>query len=111
MNENLPTDAECKFLQEFQRTVETSYWVDAPTLLLLRTYVAAEVAKATGELLKEKLRVDEIANRLLAHMDDGTHQEGGECSVCAAICCPHGEPFHFHHDGCPACCEPNTHSQ
>lgn len=26
-----------------------------------------------------------------------------ECSECAKIICPHGEPLHFHHDGCPAC--------
>jgi hypothetical protein len=26
-----------------------------------------------------------------------------ECPVCAMIDCPHGEPMHYHHDGCPAC--------
>jgi len=26
-----------------------------------------------------------------------------ECIVCGAIVCPHKEPLHFHHDGCPAC--------
>lgn len=26
-----------------------------------------------------------------------------ECIVCGIIICPHGEPLHFHHDGCPAC--------
>lgn len=26
-----------------------------------------------------------------------------ECMICAVIDCPHGEPLHFHHDGCPAC--------
>jgi hypothetical protein len=26
-----------------------------------------------------------------------------ECSICAVIVCPHAEPLHFHHDGCPAC--------
>ena len=25
------------------------------------------------------------------------------CEQCAAVCCPFGEPLHFHHDGCPAC--------
>ena len=29
---------------------------------------------------------------------------GGECcDQCASIFCPHGEPLHFHHDGCPCC--------
>ena len=26
-----------------------------------------------------------------------------ECLVCGARDCPHGEPLHYHHDGCPAC--------
>lgn len=26
-----------------------------------------------------------------------------ECIVCGEILCPHREPLHFHHDGCPAC--------
>lgn len=27
----------------------------------------------------------------------------GECMECGKIVCPHGEPLHLHHDGCPAC--------
>ena len=26
-----------------------------------------------------------------------------ECCICAVLDCPHGEPMHHHHDGCPAC--------
>ena len=26
-----------------------------------------------------------------------------ECIECGARDCPYGEPFHYHHDGCPAC--------
>lgn len=26
-----------------------------------------------------------------------------ECMVCGVRDCPHGEPLHYHHDGCPAC--------
>lgn len=26
-----------------------------------------------------------------------------ECMYCASLDCPHAEPFHYHHDGCPAC--------
>lgn len=26
-----------------------------------------------------------------------------ECLVCGERDCPHGEPLHYHHDGCPAC--------
>lgn len=31
------------------------------------------------------------------------HEEGGECSKCGEICCPHKDTMHFHHDGCPSC--------
>jgi len=27
------------------------------------------------------------------------------CEECAKVFCPHGERLHFHHDGCPACCD------
>ena len=26
-----------------------------------------------------------------------------ECEACSVRDCPHGEPLHYHHDGCPAC--------
>lgn len=26
-----------------------------------------------------------------------------ECMYCASLDCPHAEPLHYHHDGCPAC--------
>jgi hypothetical protein len=26
-----------------------------------------------------------------------------ECSVCGERDCPYHDPFHYHHDGCPAC--------
>lgn len=29
----------------------------------------------------------------------------GECSACATRDCEHGEPLHYHHDGCPSCIE------
>jgi hypothetical protein len=35
---------------------------------------------------------------LLGHCDDC------ECPICAKIICPFKEPLHFHHDGCPSCC-------
>ena len=31
------------------------------------------------------------------------HCPESECSVCSTIICPHGDDFHFHHDGCPSC--------
>lgn len=29
--------------------------------------------------------------------------DDAECTVCAVRDCPFREPFHYHHDGCPAC--------
>ena len=29
--------------------------------------------------------------------------ESGECSICAVRDCAEGDPFHYHHDGCPSC--------
>lgn len=29
--------------------------------------------------------------------------ESGECSLCAILDCPHADPMHYHHDGCPSC--------
>lgn len=26
-----------------------------------------------------------------------------ECRECSWIACPHADPLHFHHDGCPSC--------
>lgn len=36
-------------------------------------------------------------------ISDLDHCADAECLTCGAICCPHGDPLHFHHDGCPAC--------
>ena len=36
----------------------------------------------------------------------GTERDDGECMQCAQRECPHGEPLHWHHDGCPACIYP-----
>lgn len=31
-----------------------------------------------------------------------------ECGECAERDCPHDEPLHYHHDGCPACDAPSA---
>lgn len=33
------------------------------------------------------------------------HCPEDECEVCGRSACPHGDPMHYHHDGCPSCCE------
>jgi hypothetical protein len=32
-------------------------------------------------------------------------RDHSECYECSWICCPHQDPMHFHHDGCPSCAE------
>lgn len=55
---------------------------------------------STVETLREENKdLTEKLDALLNHCK----LEGGECSVCAEIICPHEDPMHFHHDGCPSC--------
>ena len=39
----------------------------------------------------------DMVDVILAHCPDA------ECVECSRIICPHRDPFHFHHDGCPSC--------
>lgn len=52
-------------------------------------------------------RTKENANAALKTIYElhATHCDDGECMTCAVLACPHYEPLHFHHDGCPACAE------
>ena len=38
-----------------------------------------------------------------AHTCGGGPDDDGECMACGMRDCPHSEPLHYHHDGCPAC--------
>lgn len=54
-----------------------------------------------------------LAGELIRKFVQGDHKCTGdtetcgysECIICGARDCPHGEPLHYHHDGCPACSE------
>jgi hypothetical protein len=61
--------------------------------------IAAANPAAILELCAEVRRLRESVDKLLAHCPDP------ECFTCGEAVCPHGEPLHFHHDGCPSCCE------
>lgn len=63
------------------------------------TFFRAAIRLPLRELLEEVERLRVMVDALLNHCD----KESGECSVCGAIVCPHKDPFHFHHDGCPSC--------
>lgn len=55
-----------------------------------------------GDIANVIERMGKQLDALLAHCG----KEGGECSECGKIICPHGDDMHFHHDGCPSCCNP-----
>lgn len=59
--------------------------------------VIAHLAEMEKALVKYSQVVDSLLN----------HCGVGECEECSKIVCPYNEPLHFHHDGCPACCNPD----
>lgn len=56
-------------------------------------WTAWKYAEATEEVMRRLGTIDKLLN----------HCPECECSKCAEIVCPFGEPLHLHHDGCPAC--------
>lgn len=55
--------------------------------------LASKLAAANASLASK----DSVIDKLLDHCADP------ECMTCGSAVCPHGEPLHFHHDGCPSC--------
>jgi hypothetical protein len=63
-----------------------------------------EQIDAAREALQEARKAIQLRGEQLDGLLAHCGKEGGECSGCAKIICPFGEELHFHHDGCPACC-------
>jgi hypothetical protein len=68
-------------------------------------HLCSDCLRLVGDSLAEthqslQRRIEELTRERDRLLD---HCPGVECSECAVICCPHGDPLHFHHDGCPAC--------
>jgi hypothetical protein len=65
---------------------------------LLNAYIElqheADLLVINGEGSQAEI-IDRIRDFLLA-IDE-------ESEIAAMMVCPHGEPMHFHHDGCPSC--------
>jgi len=57
-------------------------------------------------VLHERILAAKEAGALTDELLNECNSDYGECIVCGSIVCPHGEPLHFHHDGCPACDSP-----
>jgi hypothetical protein len=50
----------------------------------------------------EKPFIEELREKAKAHLPTDQCPDQ-ECLICGVRDCPHGEPLHYHHDGCPAC--------
>ena len=59
----------------------------------------ADADALIGEVLRLRARVADLEATAT------TSASADECEACAERDCPHGEPMHHHHDGCPACTE------
>lgn len=55
-------------------------------------------------IVPELLRLRRVYTGLRSAHNTETCKDA-ECWYCGLLICPHGEPMHFHHDGCPACAE------
>lgn len=85
-----------------QRTLRYGdYWRNHEGDNLMRHLVTAlhdaKVALRSREA--DVLRMGKQLDALLKHCSIC------ECGYCAVILCPHDDPMHFHHDGCPSCAQ------
>lgn len=56
-----------------------------------------KIHKSINDSEQENIRLQKMVDQLLVHC------QIDECTVCAEIVCPHKDPLHLHHDGCPSC--------
>lgn len=73
--------------------------IDHAELFYTMTAIVCSHDLTEQHLAELRAKADRLVNECQGVNGDG------ECSECGEICCPHGEPLHFHHDGCPACAE------
>lgn len=67
-----------------------------------------EVAHAVGSLRLAAAKTFMLEGGAGPHLEHSpgcaeAGPEDAECTKCGADACPHGEPMHWHHDGCPSC--------
>jgi len=60
-----------------------------------------EIHAMLREIWDSKLSKPRVSSGLVDRVLSGC--EDAECDECAMIICPHADPMHFHHDGCPSC--------
>jgi hypothetical protein len=90
---------ECKYPPSTHNYAGQVDEIAHPVPLNVAEFIAAANPSVILDLCAEVRRLRESVDKLLAHCPDP------ECFTCGEAVCPHGEPLHFHHDGCPSCCE------
>jgi hypothetical protein len=65
-----------------------------------RTFQQALAGSPIFDLMVYMKDVEEILDK---HFVRREPCDGDECINCGERDCPHKEPLHYHHDGCPAC--------
>lgn len=76
--------------QEPRQTVGTTEFAEAPT-----TFACPHA--------DEQDHYEFYCDDCLQHHTPTSECTDQECIMCGARDCPHGEPLHYHHDGCPSC--------
>lgn len=62
------------------------------------------MAKNALELIVDLAHGEEPVFECTCRAEDGEDAPWlAECLLHGSRDCPHGEPLHYHHDGCPAC--------
>lgn len=88
----------------FERSDLTPYDVE---LIASRHGHGAKLRPEAGGRYYLKAQVDfrlmAIGKKIQALLE---HCKDAECSQCGIIMCPEADPYHFHHDGCPSCSQP-----
>ena len=64
--------------------------------------VERENEELRAELVVCKRKLETLREMHSCKDGDASCREG-ECMTLGVIDCPHGEPLHNHHDGCPIC--------
>ena len=92
-------------IQQLQRELRKYKQIDAATGTIHEICAGVGIPVGTVDH-----RVQELADRfnevLAMHRVEAGHsapESRGECDICGIADCPHGEPLHHHHDGCPSC--------
>lgn len=94
--------ADAKLIEDMEKDAHEKEWFQIISQyvgsLPINQQEAARFLRRYAIRKKREIRHLEIqVQSLLEHCSDA------ECTQCSQIICPHDDPLHFHHDGCPSC--------